>query len=119
MMWQHRLRDAMARFLRNWWISTWLTLGIIAVIAGTGAEEVSVEPTVLALCVAMVLIAQPGSRVRIVTGVLGAVGALLAIAQGEFGVFDRDLWLSMGILVGGSATIALVIMGMWWYFQDD
>ena len=124
----HRINATLRRYtaaqnliqlLRNWWTLTWLTLGMLAVVAGIVADKVRGEPAILALCVTMILIAQPSARVRVLTGALGAVGALLAIAQGQFGLIDRGLWLQLAFLVGGSATIALVSMVFWRLTRND
>ena len=100
-----------AQFLEDWWKATWLTLGVLAVLAGAITDQVSGEPVIIALCVAMVLIARPGRVARLFTGGLVAVGAVLAIAGGgDTGLLNSDLWLLLAILVGGSAFIALVLI---------
>ena len=79
--------------------------------AGAITDQVSGEPVIIALCVAMVLIARPGRVARLFTGGLVAVGAVLAIAGGgDTGLVNSDLWLLLAILVGGSAFIALVLI---------
>lgn len=110
----------MAQFFEDWWKVTWLTLGVLAVVAGAITDRVQGEPVIIALCVAMILLARPGRVARLLTGALVAVGAVLAVAEGgESGLLDRNLWRFLALLVGGSAFIALVIISFRWIFRND
>lgn len=109
-----------AQFLEDWWKATWLTLGVLAVVAGIITDRVLGEPVIITLCVAMVLLARPGRVAKLFTGSLGAVGAVLAIAGGgETGLFDNDLWRLLAFLVGSSAFIALALIFFWWIIRNN
>ena len=116
---RYRTRKRLTRFLKSWWTLTWLTLGVLAVSAAVGADQVKGEASILALCVAMITLARPGMVARVLTGVLGAVGALLVIFQGEAGLFIGGLWLMVGIMIGGSAIIGLMLMAFWEIMRND
>ena len=64
----------------------------------------TVEPTVIVLCITMILTVQnfkTNQVLSFLTAVLGAIAAFLAIAEkAEIGVLDLNLWVLVGILVG-------------------
>lgn len=115
----YRAKRFLIRFLRAWWTLTWLTLGGVAVVAAVIADRIRGEPAILALCVAMILLAQPGRTVRILTGVLTAVGALLVVFQGNLGPFDQGVWLPLAALVGIPAVMVLLFLVVWELIRAD
>lgn len=92
------------RLFRLWWNVTWLYLGSVAVLSAFLEDTVTVESTVIVLCITMILTVQnlrTNQVVSILTAVLGAFAAFLALAEkAEVGVLDLELWALVGILVG-------------------
>ena len=108
------LRARACRFSELWWYSTWLYLGFMAVLSAFLADEVSGEPTVVVLCVAMILTVQnlkTNQVVSILTGVLGILAALLAFPeQSGVDALNRGPWIILGVLIGVSAFSTLVFV---------
>ena len=101
-------------FLGLWWNITWLYLGSVAVLSAFLADSVTVEPTVIVLCITMILTVQnfkTNQGISIFTAALGVVAAFLAVAEkAEVGILDLDLWMLVGILVAVPAfTVFLFV----------
>lgn len=98
------LRVRTCGLFRLWWNATWLYLGSVAVLSAFLEDSVTVEPTVITLCITMILTVQNfkiNQVVSVLTAVLGAIAAFLAVAEkAEVGVLDLELWALVGILVG-------------------
>lgn len=98
------LRVHACRFFGLWWNVTWLYLGSVAVLSAFLADSVTVEPTVIVLCITMILTVQnfkANQGISIFTAALGVVAAFLAVAEkAEVGILDLELWMLVGILVG-------------------
>ena len=64
----------------------------------------TVEPTVIVLCITMILTVQNFKTNQVLSfliAVLGAIAAFLALAEkAKVGVLDLNLWVLVGILVG-------------------
>ena len=86
----------------------------MAVLSAFLADEVSGEPTVVVLCVAMILTVQnlkTNQVVSILTGVLGILAALLAFPeQSGVDALNRGPWIILGVLIGVSAFSTLVFV---------
>ena len=98
------------RFLRLWWNFTWFYLGFAAVASAFLAEKVTGEPTVILLCIAMVLAMRDVGTVRangvasVLVLVLGVLAAFLSLSkEAEVGALNPQLWQVVGVLVGASA----------------
>ena len=103
-------------FLRLWWNATWLYLACIAVISAFSEPNVTVEPTIIVLCVTMVLTVQnfkTNQVLSICTAVLGAIAAFLALPEkAGVGALNLGLWAIVGLVVGLSAFSVLGFMFM-------
>ena len=92
------------RLFGLWWNITWLFLASVAVLSAFIEDKVTVEPTVIVLCITMILTVQnfkTNQVLSFLTAVLGAIAAFLALAEkAEVGVLDLNLWVLVGILVG-------------------
>ena len=109
------------RGLEFLWYTSWLYLGFVAALQGFLVKKISVEPTIIALCVAMILTVQnirTNQLVSICTGILGLLIAVLTLAKSA-GVeaWNRDFWMLVGLLIGVSAFsiggLALPVMPFW------
>ena len=101
-------------FLKHWWNTTWIYLGFAAVASAFLAEKVMGEPTVILLCVAMVLAVREMGAVgkdkiaSVLVVVLGVVAAFLAFPkEAEVGVWDFQIWAVVGVIIGVSAMTVL------------
>ena len=76
----------------------------------------TVEPTIIVLCVTMVLTVQnfkTNQVISILTAVLGAIAAFLALAEkSEVGALNLGLWATVGLVIGLSAFTVLFFMFM-------
>ncbi len=97
-------------FLKVWWNTTWLYLGFAAVLSAFFAEKVTGEPTVILLCIAMVLAVRDVGTLRanrvtsVLLLVLGMAAAFLSLPkESEVGALNPQLWAVLGIIVGVSA----------------
>ena len=112
------LRTCACRFLWLWCNATWLYLACIAVISGFSEPHVTVEPTIIVLCVTMVLTAEnfeTNQVISILTAVLGAIAAFLALAERsevEVGALNLGLWAIVGLVIGLSAFSVLMLILM-------
>ncbi len=110
------------RFLEAWWNVTWLYLGFISVAAAFLADTVRGEPTVIVLCVAMLLLARDLRRERGITiliGILGLLGVALTFpAKYEVGALTLGLWVVIGVLVLASAFTTLILMLAWFAYCE-
>ena len=111
---RRHLRARACRFLRLWWNATWLYLAFIAVLSAFSEPQVTVEPTIIVLCVTMVLIVQnfkTNQVISILIAVLGVIAAFLALAEkAEVGALNLGLWAVVGLVIGLSAFSVLVFM---------
>ena len=102
------------RFLELWWNVSWLYLASIVVLHAFLVNEVTVEPTVILLCITMVLTVQnirANRMISILTAVLGAIAALLSLpAKAEVGALNLELWKIVGLMIGLSAFTVLGFM---------
>ena len=105
-------------FLKLWWNTTWLYLGFVAVASAFLAEKVTGEPTVILLCVAMVLAVRDLGAVKkdkitsVLVVVLGVVAAFLAFPkEAEVGVWEIQIWAVVGVIIGASAmTVVFFVL---------
>ena len=72
------------------------------------------EPTVILLCITMVLTVQnirTNQTISIFTAVLGAIAAFLSLTEkAKVGALNLELWMIVGLLVGLSAFTVLGFM---------
>ena len=98
------------RLLKRWWNTTWIYLGFVAVLSGFLSEKVTGEPTVILLCIAMVLAVRDVGTIRankvtsVLVLVLGVAAAFLSLPkEAEVGALNPQLWTVVGIIIGVSA----------------
>lgn len=91
-------------------------LACIAVISAFSEPNVTVEPTIIVLCVTMVLTLQnfkTNQVISISTAALGAIAAFLALPEkAGVGALNLGLWAIVGFVVGLSAFSVLSFMPM-------
>ena len=111
-LWLH-----VCRFLECWWNATWLYLGFVAVLAAFFVDKVKGEPTVIVLCIAMILTVRNLKNDRgisILTGILGLFAAVLALPEkSQVGALNLGLWGLIGSFVGISAFTTIVFYPLW------
>ena len=72
------------RFLELWWNATWLYLIINSVVSAVMSEKVAMDPTLILLCIAMVLVIQNMSKnqkTTLFTVILGVIATLLSLPE--------------------------------------
>ena len=112
------LRLSALKFLKLWWNTTWFYLGFVAVLSAFLAEKVTGEPTVILLCIAMVLAVRDVGTLRankvtsVLVLVLGVAAAFLSLPkEAEVGALNPQLWVVVGIIIGVSAmTVFFFVM---------
>ena len=105
------------KFLKLWWNATWLYLGFAAVLSAFLSEKVTGEPTVILLCIAMVLAVRDMRTIRtnriisILVVALGVAAAFLSLPrEAKVGAMNLELWGVVGILIGVSAVSVLLFL---------
>ncbi len=112
------LRLCALKFSMLWWNTTWLYLGFVAVLSALLAENVTGEPTVILLCIAMVLAVRDVGTLKAnrVTSalllVLGVAATFLSLPkEAEVGALNPQLWAVVEIIIGVSAmTVFFIVM---------
>ena len=91
--------------------------GFASITAAFLADTVRGEPTVIVLCVAMLLLARDLKRERGITiliGILGMFGAALAFpSKYEVGALTLGVWAVIGVLISLSAVTSIVFLLIW------
>ena len=107
------------KFLKLWWNATWLYLGFAAVLSAFLAEKVTGEPTIILLCIAMVLAVRDMRTIRtnriisILVVALGVAAAFLSLPrEAKVGAMNLELWGVVGILIGVSAVSVLFFLAV-------
>ena len=112
--WTPRKRRSIRTFTSHWWVSTWVVLTLFALASGFMAgTDITFEPGLVALCVAMVLIrdtVKSGRSLSLVLALLGVSGGYLAFAQGSktSAIEINFVWI-VGLLILVSALYGLVV----------